>query len=255
MTERRRENQWLSLHTDYLQFAYESHRASQIAGASTAIEPFSFVKRSVIETIRYSFDCLDATLNFVYEMGRLKQLPVQAPDTWLTRHMERNWSGMSVAERIGMLTYAWIGEAFWETKERFGLFNDLRRIRGGLTHPEPFGEIREYEVVAAESLPGGIKSETRNYVEQRNLLKPKLLVAPNENEQVARFHAQPTELDPTDGEKALEILLCHLCRMEALFFGRPTTEIAMYFLETNSIESPRQLLGRLNRHFQNVWPV
>ncbi len=82
MSEVEKTRTWRSIHTDFLGFAVSAYRGCQekspppIAGTN--------LHRHAINTIRYSYDCLESSAAFVYNMGRLKQLRISIPTNWLT---------------------------------------------------------------------------------------------------------------------------------------------------------------------------
>jgi hypothetical protein len=56
---------------------------------------------------------------------------------------------------------------------------------------------------------------------------------------VAHFNQNPRLLEAEDAEQALEIMLCHLSRLERIFFGRVTTWFAFYNTENNGLLSTK----------------
>src|SRR5262249_13210469 len=116
----------------------------------------AILDRNIIDTIRYSYDCLEASIEFVYHMGELKQLPVNMQDNWLSRrYLKGKWNSLSLSDRIGILSYAWTGENFWRTESQRQLFDDLKKVRDGLTHPVPFGTELEEEILLEQEIENG----------------------------------------------------------------------------------------------------
>jgi len=105
----------------------------------------AMLDRNIIDTIRYSYDCLEASIEFVFHMGGLRQLPIKTQENWLSRYLKRKWRELNISDRTGMLSYAWTGQNFWLTDNQHQLFEDLKRVRDGLTHPVPFGTELEEE--------------------------------------------------------------------------------------------------------------
>ena len=119
------EHTWRSLHNDYLRFAILSLRACDQSHSEPS---YLYADRHVIDTIRYSYDCLEASIEFIYFLGEQKQLPIIIQDNWLSRSLKRKWSNLSLSDRLGMLTFAWTGHAFWENDTQFQLFADLKKV-------------------------------------------------------------------------------------------------------------------------------
>ena len=223
-----------TIHTDYLRFAVLSYLDSQKEADHNHSDPY--VNRHVVETIRYSFDCLDAAIKFIYLIGSTGQLPITIPTNWLTRYMQRQWSGLSLSDSIGLLSFSWTGQAFWQTSEQHQLFEDLRKLRGGLTHPKPIG-------TSVFRLPD------QSTVEE--LLEPRFLV---HSKPIAQFHESLTLLDDSDAGQALAIMLHHLMRIDQLFLqGTYSTQFAYHDQETNEIRGATRLLQLVNCRFAEYW--
>jgi hypothetical protein len=241
-TERRQT--WVSIHSYYLEFAYQSYRACTQA-------PISGLVRPAVEAIRYAYDCIEASTEFIYHMGRLQQLPHSIQSNWLSRHIQRKWTGLTLVDRISLLSYGWRNDEFWSTTEQHQLFEALKRVRDGLTHPIPFGTVLEYEILEREQ-----QADRTTYTRARPLSDPKHIGSDKMRFDVgpdAGFAANPFELSTADAERALEILLLHLIRFEEIFFGRATTWFSIYDSEDREIRSARDLLSGLHRRYESVW--
>jgi hypothetical protein len=124
-----------TFHQHYLQYAFDS-----LMKLKNEIN-----LRNIIEVIRYSYDCLEATAEFIFDSGINKQFTFKLPDNWLAKYIERKWNDLKLSDRLALLSYSWKNEEFWKTKEQFQLFVDLKKMRDGLTHPGHFIIEREYE--------------------------------------------------------------------------------------------------------------
>lgn len=239
---------WQSIHSDYLRFAVLSVRACEQGTADSTAH--TYVNRNVIEAIRYSYDCFESSVEFIFHMGCLNQLPVTLNDNWLSRYTKREWDNLSLSNRIGILTFAWTGKDFWQAEYQYQLFKDLKKIRDGLTHPIPFGTEIETKIITQEVTTNGTFTESRQIGEGKQL-KPDRLVY--QSKAVAQFEPSVKRLDRKDAEQALEILLRHLIRLEDIFFGRRTTWFSFYNDSTNSLLSTEDLIRSINCRFEQVW--
>jgi len=250
MAERAKERTWRSVHEDYIKFAVLSYRASRRATSDPNLS--SYLNRNVIDTIRYSYDCLEASVEFIHQMGLLKQLPVDVPDNWLARYLHRRWDGLSLSDRIGMLTCAWLRAEFWQSHGAYQLFAELRRVRDGLTHPVPFGTELEREILRRQEFQdGSVFTESRPIGESTQIGKRKMDFGSKTG--VAQFSRNPCLLGADDAERALEIMLRHLSRFERLFYGRTSTAFAFFDAETGGLRSPDDLLGAIGCRFESAW--
>lgn len=239
---------WQSIHSAYLRFAVFSVRACD--QSETDPSNYVYVNRHAIEAIRYSYDCLEASVEFVFHIGCLNQLPVTINDNWLSGHVGRKWRSLSLGDRLGMLTFAWTGKSFWQTKHQYQLFEDLKKVRDGLTHPIPFGTEIETEIITQEKTPNGVYTESRQIGEGKQL-KPDWLVY--QRRAVAQFGVSAGSLERKDAEQALEILLRHLVRLEDIFFERRTTWFGFYDDSTSRLLSTEDLIKTINCRFDQVW--
>jgi len=71
----------------------------------------------------------------------------------------------------------------------------------------------------------------------------------------AGFSYDPFQLDAADAERAVEIMLRHLHRINLVFWGRPTTEFALSDESTQRILNPTDLLLTITTRFDHIWPV
>jgi len=221
-----------SIHTDYLQFAILSFLESKNAASKRSP---NFVNRTVVESIRYAFDCIEASSQFVFQLAQIKQLPIDIPDTWLTRFLVRQWNELSVADSLGLLSFAYTGSPFWQSDEQFQLFEDLRKLRNGLTHPKP---------TATRSVRRG------TIFTSVELLHPHALV---NSKPIATFNPTPIELDQSDAEQALEILLHHLNRVQDLFFNKFDSRFCFYDQPKNDMVGTKRYLESLSCRFLKYW--
>ncbi len=150
MGERHVVTEWQSLHQDYLQFALDSVRAVPTTrGPVTVRGPLNRVEvnRHVLEAVRYSYDALEASVSFVFRVIEAKERGLSFNDTWLKRYVERKRRALSLGDKLGLISIAWGEREFWGSNEQRVLFDDLKKLRDGLTHPRPFGEERLQEVL------------------------------------------------------------------------------------------------------------
>ena len=241
------EHTWRSLHTDYLRFAVLSLRACD----QSQNEPgYPYANRHVIDTIRYSYDCLDASIEFIYLLGTQNQLPISLANNWLSRSFKRKWKNLSLSDRLGMLAFAWIGQAFWQNDTQFQLFTDLKKVRDGLTHPIPFGTEIEFEIMSDEETAKEHVYGTRKPTGKFRYLKPDWLVEKNS---VAKFSPSADAFQKSDAEQAVEIMLRHAIRLEDLFFARRTSWFAFYETSEDRIYTAEELLQKITCRFDEVW--
>lgn len=241
---------WRSIHTDYLGFTVVAYRTCQEKSPvpTTGIN----LHRHAIDAIRYSYDCLESAAEFVYHMGRLKQLRISIPVNWLTRYVERNWKNFSLSDRIGILTYGWTGEQFWLTDDQFRLFQEWKKVRDGLTHPVPFGTELEQEILLRQELEDGSTLTQTCLISSPKQVGADSMVFSSQST-VAQFSQNPLSLVEEDAAKALEILLYHLVRMEDIFFAGRSTWFSFYESASNSISKTKELLGMMTCKFAEIW--
>ena len=241
---------WRSIHTDYLGFAVSAYRIRQ-EKPSTPIAGIN-LHRHAIDTIRYSYDCFEASAEFVYHMGHLKQLHISVPSNWLTRYIERNWRNLSLSDRIGILTYTWTDKQFWLTEDQYCLFQEWKRVRDGLTHPVPFGTELEKEILLRQELEdGSTMTQSRLISPHRQVGADSMMFSSQRS--IAHFSQDPSSLGEEDAAKALEILLHHLVRLDDIFFSGRSTSFTFYESATNSISTSKDLLGMMSCKFSEIW--
>jgi len=228
-----------TIHTDYLRFAVLSWNECAEATSPTSTQPYA--NRSAIDTIRYSYDCIEAAVEYIYFAGVHDQLKIPIPDTWLTRYLERRWNDLPLSDRLGCMCFAWTGASFWRNNPQLQLFYDLKKLRDGLTHSKPTGKQTESQLSDTGSIPIG----------EAKLLPSGLLVT---SKPIARFSPTPILLSASDAEQALEILLHHLIRMQDVFAVTHTTLFCFYDDQGKNILTTSDLLQKLHCKFSKYWP-
>jgi hypothetical protein len=252
MANTSKEKSWRSIHSDYLHFAVLSFRACCEEPSPPAQD--ICLDRHAVETIRYAYDCLEAVVEFIRHMGLLKQLPVEIQENWFSRYLERNWEQLNLSDRIGILAYAWSSQRFWQTEKQLQLFEDLKKVREGLTQPIPFGAEIEQEIIARRELNARrIRSQSQLAGGSRPARSERQFLG--SRKAVADFKQNPVLLGKADAEQALEILLCHLVRFEEIYFGECTRWFSFYEREKQALVSPKDLLKTLNRRFKAIWEI
>lgn len=252
MAKRIKEKSWRSIHLDYLHFAVLSFQASLKAPAASP--PGVCLDRHVMETIRYTYDCLEATVEFIRHMGLLKQLPVEIHENWFSRYLEHNWEQLNLSDRIGILAYAWRNQRFWQTEKQLQLFEDLKKVRDGLTQPIPFGTEIEQEIITRRELNARqIRSQSQLAGGSRPARSERPFLGTKKA--VAEFEPNPIHLGKADAEQAIEILLCHLLRFEEIYFGECPRWFSFYEDERQRLLSPKDLLEGINRRFKEIWEI
>lgn len=231
------EQSFRSIHTAYLRFAILSLRACDQSRHELRT---TYINRNAIEAIRYSYDCLEASAEFIFLLGQQKQLPIEISENWLSRSLHRKWANLSLSDKFGMLAFAWTGQAFWQHDAQYQLFTDLKKVRDGLTHPVPFGTEIEFEILSDEETAKdqvyGVQKPTGKF----KYTKPDWLT--NTKNAVATFAQSTDELEKRDAEQAVEIMLRHAIRIEDIFFTRRTTWFAFYELSEDQIYTTEELL-------------
>jgi hypothetical protein len=143
---------------------------------------------------------------------------------------------LSLSESLGLLTFSLTGESYWENEEQLRLFNDLRRIRDGLTHSTP----QPLEI-----------SFTENFEIIEKLSNPNLLV---NTKPIAKFSALPVWFVYSDAEQAIEILLHNLNRIQDIFLkGGFPSWFAIYDKEHNSMITTRKLIKTIKCRFSKYY--
>jgi hypothetical protein len=194
-----------------------------------------------MEAIRYSFDFLDAAAEFAYQVVRNGPHGDSRTDSWLTRYMDRHWTELSLADRLGFLSFVRCGEGFWRSDEQYFLFEELRTVRNALTHPGIFG-VETVEEFADYSSPA---------LSSRKTIHGKMRRHKNSS---GTFAEHPTDLGREDARKAVEIALRHAMRFEQLFCSQGSTYFSRINPQTGVVQSPASVLARMRRrHFDSIW--
>ena len=221
-------NVWQSIHTHYIDFALLSLKNAKPRDAGIA-DPIHF-DRGTVEAIRYSYDAIEASIEFTYSMGKTAQLREPIGESWLSRYLDRRWKSAPNSEKLPLMAQAWRNEPFWKNDDQQQLFEDLRTLRGGLTHPRPYGVT--------------VKGNTEK------LLRPNWLVNKHPK---AGFAETPEGLGQEDASVAVEIMLRHLIRIEDLFFGGRDSFFSVFDRDLKDIVATTDLLDRTGRAFDCMW--
>lgn len=245
-----KEISWRSVHPDYIRFAILSYRAA-IESDKNIKEDTVFLNRNVIDTIRYSYDCIEASIEFFYHSGDTKQLHIDIPNNWLTREIKRKWNKLSLSDKIGMLIFSWTGESFWKTEEQFILFQDLKKVRDALTHPIPIGTEVEKEILVEKIFKNGSKYFEAGRLSEEETIESKMKL--NSSKSIANFSENPTMLNVVDASKSLEIMILHLARLKNLLDKRAASWFAFNEIESNEIVPIENILNSLDRKFEKIW--
>lgn len=248
MGDLRTEVAWRSIHFDYLEFALRALEESRTW--SQPSDQALGVCRPAIEAVRYSYDVLDAAAEFTFHMGSDRQLRLKPSDTWLTRYVGRKWSGLSLSDRLGLLAHAWTGVDFWQSESQLRLFEDLKKLRDGLTHPRPSGLKSTKEILEETRDVNGVFTVGRSVGEPVVINAGRLV---NEGRAIAQFSRAPEALAWNDAEQAVEIMLWHLSRIDALFFDGPSEWFAVYDHQAKEIWTALDLLRRSSQRFAQCW--
>ena len=131
----------ISLHSNYLGFAVQAADVKPYAKRPVGVP----VSRSIIDAIRYSFDFIDASAEYAYQLVKSGPDGDTRPDNWLRRYIDREWKALRISDRIGLLSFFRRGEGFWTNDAERVLFEDLKHVRNALTHPGLFGKTTEAE--------------------------------------------------------------------------------------------------------------
>ena len=243
MSEGLKDRTWESIHMDYLEFAVLSFQACEesIAESNLGVR----LNRHVIATIPYSYDCLEASVEFVYRMGSLKQLLIAIQDNWLSRNLQRKWNNLSLGDCIGMLVYAGVGQTFWRSDNQYKLVEELKRVRDGLTHRVPFGTELEEEILLQQELENGIVfTRLRPFGEPKQI--GSAIMNFSSKAAVADFNRNPRLLGTADAGKALEILLCHLSKSVHMRLGHSCDDLGVFIYgDVLDCSSDRRLIVEL----------
>ena len=227
----------ISLHSNYLGFAVQAAEVKPHAK-----RPFGVpVSRSIIDAIRYSFDFIDASGEFAYQLMKSGPDGDPRPDNWLRRYIDREWKSLRISDRLGLLSFFHRGEGFWINDAERVLFEDLKHVRNALTHPGLFGKTTEAEYPDFHGEP--VWSET--------VIKGKLKrVGPSH----AGFAEHPEDLSVEDAKKAVEIALRHAERFEQLLGAKNAVLFGATNPRTGDKRAATKILsGMKKRHFDALW--
>jgi hypothetical protein len=183
-------------------------------------------------------------------MGSGRQLRLKLPETWLTRYVARKWSGLPLSDQLGLLAHAWTGADFWESESQLQLFEDLKKLRDGLTHPRPSGLRSTTEIIEETRDLDGVFTVGRSVGEPIVVTAERLL---NRGRAIAQFSPTPEGLAWNDADQAIEIMLWHLSRIDALFFRGPSTWFAIYDHEAKEPRTALDLLRMSSQRFAQWW--
>jgi hypothetical protein len=224
-----------TLHWAYLEFAIRA------AAAKTSLKskPSIPVSRNIVEAIRYSYDFLDAAAEFIHELQLGGQIKNSGQESWLTNYMNRGWNGLSLSDKLGLLSFSCCGQGFWKTTDQFNLFEELKTLRNALTHPGVFGIETEERFAKDSRTASSCKKKIHGKMRRTKSA-------------VAGFAQHPDDLDKADGLKAVEIALRHAERMEELF-SPGSTHFSRINPRTGKVHNPAKVLAGMKRHFDEVW--
>lgn len=224
-----------TLHWAYLEFAIRSAAAKTSAKNKPSIP----VSRNIIEAVRYSYDFLDAAAEFIHELYTGAQLKNCGHRNSLASYMNRAWNGLSLSDKLGLLSFSCSGQGFWQTQDEFNLFEELRTLRNALTHPGIFGMQTENRFTKDSTVANS----------SRKIIYGKMH---RTKSAVAGFAQHPDDLGRDDGRKAVEIALRHAERMEKLF-SPGFTYFSRINPRTGKVQHATKMLARMKRHFDGVW--
>ena len=230
----------ISLHSDYLAFAIKA--AALKPRASRPLSGLS-VSRNVVEAIRYSYDFIEASGEYLYWLTKSGPDGDPRADTWLRRYIDRGWNGFTISDKLGLLSTTFLDspQGFWTSEPERGLFEDLKHVRNALTHPGLFGKSTEAAfpdfhaeaVWSQTTVSGKMKREGKSH---------------------ARFAEHPEDLGAEDARKAVEIALRHSARFEELLGAKNAVMFGVPSTRTGEKRAASRILARMKkRHFDAVW--
>jgi hypothetical protein len=227
----------ISLHSAYLGFAI---RAAAVKTSQKRAQGIP-VDRNIIEAIRYSYDFIDASAEYTYQLMKGGLSGDSRPQNWLTNYMDRRWNDLGLSDKLGLLSFIRCGEGFWRTDKQLGLFEDLRNIRNALTHPGMFGRKTEAGYEDFDS-PLPVTSKTTFSGKMKR-----------GKSSIAGFAEHPEELENQDARKAVEIALRHAERFEQLLGSKNAVLFGRINSRTGMATAADVTLSRMRRHFDGVW--
>jgi hypothetical protein len=230
----------ISLHSNYLGFAVQAAEVKPYAK-----RPFGVpVSRSIVDAIRYSFDSIDASAEYAYQLMKGGPDGDTRPDNWLRRYIDREWKNLPVSDKLGLLSFFHRGGGFWVSDAERVLFEDLKHVRNALTHPGLFGKTVEAEYPDFHAEP--VWSETT--------IKGKLKRGGVSH---AGFAEHPEDLSVEDAKKAVEIALRHAERFEQLLGAKDGSILfgAISSKTGDKRAAARILSKKKKRYFDEIWGV
>src|ERR1019366_10508648 len=91
----------ISLHSNYLGFAVQAAAVKPYPK-----RPFGVpVSRSIIDAIRFSFDFIDASAEYAYQLKKSGPNGDTRTDNWLRRYIDREWIGLNLSDKLGLLSF------------------------------------------------------------------------------------------------------------------------------------------------------
>jgi len=230
-------------HQSYFQFAYNSFLKCKDAN-------LNIVNRNVVETIHYSYSCIESFIEYLLFSYQNNNLELKYHDNWITRYAELEWDRLSLSNKIGFITYLYTSNSFWHNDGEYQLFSELRNIRNRLTHAYPHISGRMIKVTDEQSKTDGSVYRQAEVVSEGPLSKKGNIIKPPKS--IVKFNIV-NELDFSDAEKAFEILLYHLIRIEKIFLRGSTTDIAVLSDKEHNLIHARKLLSYITCTLSQYW--
>ena len=227
----------ISLHSNYLGFAIQAAAVKPYAE-----RPFGVpVSRSIIDAIRYSFDFIDASAEYAYQLLKSSPDGDPRPDNWLKRYIDREWKNLAISDKLGFLSFFHRGEGFWMSDDERILFEDLKHVRNALTHPGLFGKTTEAEFPDYHAPAAWSETTVRGKMRR-------------EAKSLAGFSEHPEDLGVEDAKKAVEIALRHAERFEQLLGAKNIVLFGAINPRTGEKRPASKILARMKkRHFDALW--
>lgn len=236
-------NVWRSLHLEYYWWAVDSAQAcTDERNISTDIN------REAVEAVRYSYDAIEASAAEVFHLSSVGQLPRDKKPRQLAGNTKVEWGNSDLHEKLNQISREIEGSGFWQPTERFNLFADLKKARDALTHPRPAG-VQIKERIDREEIRGPVRRWWGTVLTKKPIPKRGRLDSAKRR---SVFSAVPAMLCRSDAERAVEIMLLHLVRLEDLGWGQATSEFGI--IVEGKRMSARDLLATWQRSFAREWP-
>jgi hypothetical protein len=227
-----------SLHSNYLGFAVQASEVRPFSNHPVGVP----VSRSVVDAIRYSFDSIDASAEYAYQLSKGGPNGDTRPKNWLTRYIDREWNELRLSDRLGIVSFSLKAEGFWITDAERELFEDLKHVRNALTHPGLFGKTVEAEYPDFHAQPAWSETTFKG-----KMKRPKSR---------AGFAEHPEDLSVEDAQKAVEIALLHADRFEQIFAAKNAVLFGATSAQTGNQRSAAKVLStRKKRYFDAIWNV